>query len=416
MNQLKSFSIYALTIFLNAAISFATFSLLTHHLNEVDYGIINLYNGFIFFLSPFIAVGVQYTLSIDYFKLDKIAFSKQFTNAIALPILLTVFFTVVFIAIAGPLGKMLGTSFLFTLVIPLICFFTLLNDIFLNLFRNKGKHMLFAGFSIARSVIEVLLTIFFVIILTYKWEGRLGSLLLTLIILVVGLAYLATRWKLFTRKVNKGAMTKIFLHGLPFIPERFAIFILSYSDRFFINHFESTADVGYYSAGSQIAIVMNLITITLINTLHPKIFQELAHSPINYKQLRKTTVIFISASFIAALGIIITIPLFFRYFIGPTFQEGKQYAVFLLIGSFFWAIYNTFLPFLLSSRKNKLIMLISIGGMGLSIALNFFFVPYFGALGATYTSIIVYFFMAIVTIFFVHKLYNLKQVFKPNTN
>jgi FkbM family methyltransferase len=89
---------------------------------------------------------------------------------------------------------------------------------------------------------------------------------------------------------------------------------------------------------------------------------------------------------------------------------------FLTIGLFFWGIYNAFLAFLLNARKNSLIMLISIAGMILSVILNFFLVRRFGALGATYTSIIVYFVMAVTTIYFVNKFYSLRKIFSSENN
>ena len=61
-------------------------------------------------------------------------------------------------------------------------------------------------------------------------------------------------------------------------------------------------------------------------------------------------------------------------------------------------------------------MTISIVGMILSIGLNIFFVRSFGALGATYTSIAVYFSMAVVTMFFVNKYYRLNKLFMPRKN
>jgi len=83
----------------------------------------------------------------------------------------------------------------------------------------------------------------------------------------------------------------------------------------------------------------------------------------------------------------------------------------LTIGFFFWAIYNIFLAFLLNVKMNKTIMMISIIGMTCSVILNFINVKMFGAIGATYTSITVYFLMAAMVIYFVHRHYNLAKIF-----
>jgi O-antigen/teichoic acid export membrane protein len=120
---------------------------------------------------------------------------------------------------------------------------------------------------------------------------------------------------------------------------------------------------------------------------------------------------YIALSALITISVIALTPVFFEYFIGPLFKEGEVYARNLIIAMFFWSVYNAFLPFLLIGKRNKLVMSISIFGMVASITLNYFNVRYFGALGATYSSIIVYFLMSIVTLFFVHKFYDLRKIF-----
>jgi O-antigen/teichoic acid export membrane protein len=46
-----------------------------------------------------------------------------------------------------------------------------------------------------------------------------------------------------------------------------------------------------------------------------------------------------------------------------------------------------------------------------SLSLNYFNVKHFGVIGATYTSMIVYFLMAASAVYFVHKEYDLKKIF-----
>src|SRR5688500_634464 len=78
------FSFFVFFIYL---LSFLCIYIITHHLNEVDFGIINLYNSFIVFLSSFIAIGVQYAIGVDYFKLEEKPFRQHFTNSMVIPII-----------------------------------------------------------------------------------------------------------------------------------------------------------------------------------------------------------------------------------------------------------------------------------------------------------------------------------------
>jgi O-antigen/teichoic acid export membrane protein len=408
---IRPFLIYGFTIFSNAALSFATFALLTHHLTEVDYGIINLYNSFIILLMPFIALGVPFVLNVDYFKMDKEAFSQQFTNALFIPVVACLLFTLLSFLFHAYIQKVIKINFFFAVMSAFSCLVLVLNDVILNLFRNKERFYLFAGYSFAKNMIEIGLTVLLVIGLGYSWTGRLGSNLITLVVTGAAIIFLISKWRLFSGKINKKTVAAIVLVGLPFVPERLALFTMGYSDRFFIDHFSGTADVGYYGAGAQLALIVNLSILTLNNTFYPRIFRGLAHQSFDKKEIGRVVWMYLGIAACITLAVIAVVPFFFRFFIGPNFQPGKIYAIYLSIGFFFWSIYNGFVAFLLNLRKHKLIMRISIFGMLLSVTANFINVKRFGALGATYTNMLVYFSMAVVTIYFVNKYYNLRKIF-----
>jgi O-antigen/teichoic acid export membrane protein len=328
-----------------------------------------------------------------------------------IPLANTFFFTLLFLVFHSQLQKILGVNFLFMLLLPFTCLTVVLNEIFQSLFRNKRRHFLLAGYSIFRNVSEVALTILLVVFLSYKWEGRLGGSFIAAFVSLLFFLFLAYKWRLFTGRVDSKTIYAIILTGLPFIPERLAIFVMGYSDRFFINHYRGTGEVGYYGAGAQIALIITLAILTLNTTFHPSLFSELSAKEVNYKKLRKVVLAFIGLSALVTACVVAATPFLFKYFIGPAFQPGKKYAIYLTIALFFWAIYNVFVVFLLNLKKNKLIMGISILGVAISLAANFFNVKYFGPIGATYTSILVYGSMAGVTIYFVNKYYSLRRIF-----
>jgi O-antigen/teichoic acid export membrane protein len=410
MKQLKPFVVYGFTIFTNAAISFGTFSILTHHLTEVDYGIINLYNSFIVLLIPFINIGVPYVLNVDFFKMDRPGFRSQFTNALFILLTASVVFTILAFLFNGYIQKVIKVNLFFSVTVAASCMMLVLNDIILNLFRNKEKYFLYAGFVFTKNIIEIGLTLLFVVGMGYAWAGRLGSNLLALLFITLVSFIIIKKWRLYDPKLSKSVITGILFGGIPFIPERLAIFTMGYSDRFFIDHFSGTADVGYYGAGAQVALIVSLSIATLNTTFHPVIYRSLSKTSIDYQALRRAVFTFLGISALVTACVIISTPLLFQWFIGPKFQPGKIYAFNLAIGLFFWSIYNVFVAFLFNLRRNKLIMRISFFGMAVSIISNFINVKRFGALGATYTSMLVYFSMAVVTVYFVHKYYSLGKI------
>jgi O-antigen/teichoic acid export membrane protein len=332
IEQFKSLSVYAFTVFFNAAISFGTFSLLTHHLNEVDFGIINLYNSAIIFFVPFIGVGVQFILSVDYFKMNHDAFQRHFTNALLIPFCLCFFFTILCVVGHRLIENRLRVNFFFIAILPLICLVTVLNEVILNLIRNKGKHFLFAKYSIYKNLIEIGLTIFLIVVLSFGWRGRLGSSLITSLMIFFVMCLLIKKWNLYSGDYNKKEATAILKSGLPFVPERLAIFILGYSDRFFIDYYNGTADVGYYSAGAQISIIVTLVIITLNNAFFPFLYKKLSLAIIDYRSVKKAVLSYIGFMFIVTIFVLIAIPFIFKFFVGPAFLPGEK----ICCKSYYW--------------------------------------------------------------------------------
>lgn len=411
MKTFKSLFIYTFTTFFNAGVSFITFSILTHTLSGYDYGIIHLYNAFSIFLFPFISIGVSFILNIDYFKMNNEEFRKNFSNATGIVVITTFIFTILFFFLSGTIQNYLKLNFFFTITFPVVILLTVFSEIISNLIRNRGNHYLFAGFSTGKTIIEIGLIVLLIIGLGMQWQGRLLASLLSLVISGFFILYLIKKWKLFVPSFEKKKILGIFYSGLPFIPERLSIFFIAYADRFFINHYSNTSEVGYYGAGAQIAIIVNLSIMALSNTFYPSMYTKLSEVPADLKSVKKITLTFLGINSLITLLVIALIPLLFDFFIGEEFKAGEKYAKYLTLGLFFWGIYSVFVAFLLNLKKNKLVMFIAIIGTVVSIVLNFINVRYFGAVGAAYTSVIVYIIMAVLCVYGVHRYYDLFLLF-----
>ena len=403
---------YAVSIGINALLYFVTTSFLTHHLSEYDYGVINLYSALSIFLMPFIGLGISFTLTVDYFKMDEQQFRKRFTNAMMVPLITAGILTVVFAVIYPFIQHLIKVNLFFAILMPFTCALVVLNDVILHMIRNKGKHFLFMGFSVSRTVLETAVTLMLVIGLSWGWTGRLSGSLTAMVVFGLVSIWLIRQWKFYNGRFEKKEFKDVVVTGLPFVPERLAIFVLSYSDRFFIDYFNGIKDVGYYSVGAQIALVVNMSILVLINVFHPMVIKKLTAEVIDHRSVRIYTWIFIGVSALVTAFLIFMVPVIFHYFIGPAFQPGKIYAINLSIGYFLWAVYNAFFPFLLSERKNKTLMTISIAGMAASLGLNYYNVSHYGSIGATYTSMAVNGLMAVMIIYAANRTYPMKNLFK----
>jgi O-antigen/teichoic acid export membrane protein len=404
----KQVYIYFGSYLINAVLSFGMVSLLTHYLSTYDYGIINLYSSFIIFLTPFISGGILYPLSVEYFKNPPEGYSRYFTNAQVIPVTGLLLFSLLCVIFQQPLSHFLKVPVSWIWVLPLTTWWIMVNEIVLIITRNKNQPAKFAFFSVGKNLAEILLTISFVIGLHLTWQGRLLSAALAPVLMGVFSIYLFYRWRLLVKKIEWGKVRQIFLISFPFIFERLAVFVLGYSDKYFIDHFDlrGTKEVGLYGLGNQLSSIIYLVIVSLNSAYHPHLFKKIAEG---FKgSIHKTTWWYIGGCALAIGGLFIFMPLLFHFFIGKQFYDAQPYAYILSGGYLMWGVYNAFLGYLLYLQKNRQIFYISLMGMTGSLAINSYAVPHYGAMGAAITSGVTYSIMATACFLYMRKYFLFK--------
>ncbi len=344
-------------------ISFAIVSLLTHHLSTYDYGIINLYSSFLILLMPFITGGILYPLSVEYFKRPRETYAAWFTNAQVIPLLSLVLFTGLCIGFQNPLSQLLKVPVIWIWIMPVTAWWIMINETAMIITRNNNRPWQFVFFSVGKNLVEISLTIILVIGLHWTWQGRLLSAAAAPVLLGGVSIYLFYRWRLVAKKVNWKAAQRILLLSFPFVFERLAVFVMGYSDKFFIDRFDlnGTKEVGLYGLGNQLATIIYLVVVSMNSAYQPYLFQKLAEG--HHGKIHRTTGWYIGACAITVVGMFIVIPFLFRFFIGSDFQEAKPYAYMLCSGFFMWGIFNAFQAYLIYLEKSRIILYISLLGM-----------------------------------------------------
>ncbi|MBL7730766.1 MAG: oligosaccharide flippase family protein [Chitinophagaceae bacterium] len=399
MKVVRQVYIYFGTYFFNAALSFALVSILTRHLSPYDYGVINLYTPFLVLLAPFISGGVIYPLSVEYFKRDQKQYGQFFKNAQVIPFLSLLLFTIICIVLARPLSNLLKVTPFWVCILPVTAWFIFTNEVSMMIARSKDKPWYFAGFSLGKNLLEIIVTLLMVLCLKWHWEGRLASASIAPVLFGLFSFYLYKKWKLLQGDVSVSMVKSIFLMSVPFIFERLSVFILSNSDRYFIDKFDlgGTKEVGFYGLGGQIASIVQIVILSVTSAYNPAIFKWLSEK--RFEKAFKLVRLYLFAITFFILLFIIGLPVVYRFFISDEFSKGQYYSTYLIVAYGFWAVYSAFLPYFLFYNEGKKVLFISISGMVLSLLLNAILVPRIGATGALYTSVAVYFTMAILSIF-----------------
>ncbi|MBS3742114.1 MAG: oligosaccharide flippase family protein [Candidatus Cloacimonetes bacterium] len=289
-------------------------------------------------------------------------------------------------------------------VVAIIIGLRLLNRIPLTLIRFEEKSLLFITITIARFLLQLLSTIYFVAFMKLGIIGIFYGQLIGEITAFIGLmGYLIKKFKFeFEFKILKEMIS----FGFPLTFSGFSSRILNMGDRYILGYLTNMSIVGVYSLGYKFA--------NLIDTLIVRSFRT-AFIPLAWKKLKEenakrfysklltyyTFIVFWIALFISvyAKGIIHTFALRKSYWDAYKIVAIVVFAIGIK-GSF--SILKMGLQF---TKKTKYIAYIVLSAAIINIALNFVLIPYLQMYGAALATLISFLFIAVVGYKTSHKFY-----------
>ena len=407
MKLLKSFSIYSITSVLTASIPFLILPVLTHYLSPYDYGQLSLFNTYVLILVPLISLGSNGLVGLEFFKNEKLAFSRLFSSVARfiflnfLCILLLTFF------LKDNLESFLELPSKWILVIPFVALLTIIVEQYSSQLINQKKAFLYGGVSVSRVVIEVSLTLLFIIGIGMNWEGRIFSWITTVFLMaIVAIYYFKKEGWLIKNSFDIKLVKKALIYGLPLVPHILGKFVINQSDAIFIANMVSIEDVGIYRIGYQFGFVIAIFSGIFLNIYSPYLYERL--NKINHK--KKIEIVRISYVFIFALIALTLLVTFstntiFKYLIDEKYSSGAQYVFWISSSYLFWGGYLIFSGYIFHLKKTMILAYLSVLNVALNLILNYLLISKYGVIGAAYATTISFFVVFILCAFISNKLY-----------
>lgn len=398
MNLAKQSSIYTLTSFIVAGIPFLLLPVLTDYLTPKDYGIISLFNSSVRVIMPFITVGIITSISLEFFKLKKAEFVSYFSSVLIIPVI-AFFLVLIGTAFFGQyFADLIGVdSIIWVFLIPLLALFSTSEEVALIILRNQKKAFSFGMVKILKAIFEISLSLYLIIVLSFQWEGRIYSWTITAAIASFCSLYFFKKSKLFKiRKIRKTQVLSALAFGLPLIPERISVFVLNISDRFFIAEMEGVDEVGTYAVGSQIGMVILILTGALLQSFIPFQYEKMKlKTRVSKIEIVRFSYVLMGVLLVVFFFLVILTPTIFS-FINERFVDAQQFVFWIGLGYLFEAVYNLFYQYLLFHKRTRLIALITLISVFINLILNYVFINWFGTIGAAYATLFSYGFVSTI--------------------
>lgn len=390
-NLIKKHGGYFITTFLNSALPLLFLPILTRYLEPAVYANIALFNFYLFLSNSLAGTSISTMISKKFFEHSKEYLAGVIGNSIRIAFLTSLLLSVL-LAVSFPLLKgLLGLPFFWIVFIPWVSFFFILFNMGLTVLRNQHKVFIFSTHKILNTLINVLISLFLVVLLLWGWQGRTWGIALSFFLSALFSFYYLHKQGYIAFSFSRQESKKILQVIVPLIPNALQSIIIAQSGVFFMQLYFTKDLLGIYSAAFQIAVSIKLLFATLAMSWSPHLYQQLANIQSINTLLLARKLILLSLFLLSGVllvnlfsGSIITI------LTNSNYHGAKQFIPWFTGGFLFNGLTVFITPILIKFNKEKQLGLISLGSMALMLVANLVCIHIWGYIGIamafTFTS------------------------------
>lgn len=382
-----STSVYLASNILNGIIPFILLPILTRYLAPSEYGEVAMFQVLLGAIGAFtgsVFVGAAgrkyYDSNLSHEKL-----AEFIGSCIQLIIIFSTFIFVILFAFQHQFSEWLSLKprYIFLSVLTAVC--SAIISIRLNQWQVKKQALKFGILQISQSLLNMLLSLLFVVVMLKGAEGRINAQIITGLIFLSISLFLLNRDKLLKVFVwRKEYIEEALRFSIPLIPHIAGGFLLTSIDRFVINKEIGLAEAGIYMVAIQLTAAISLVFDAINKAYIPWLFEKLKED--NYQQkakIVKLTYVWFTLILIGA---------FLAFYIGPYLViliAGEQYAKagevigWLALGQGFQGMYLMVTNYIFYSKRTGMLSIASISSGVLNLILLVILLRILGLKGAS---------------------------------
>ena len=392
LNQLKTISkdtlIYGIGNGAGGIVSFLLLPLYTKFLTPDDYGYLAIF----FVFQSVVEITAVFGLSSGLFRYYLMAKDKAeqeivLATSFWMQMMFILLLSIAAFPLAGQLSVALFGSREFSRFFVMVTATGILSAIggFVSSFmRAKRKPAIFATVQVVKVVLLALVNIYLVAVRHWSYFGIIaGNLAVFILISIVLLIW-------FSRFIHLSFSFAYCKRLLIFISPIYVVnvffFVLSLSDRFFLNHFLSPKEVGLYSFGNKIGSIVMIGVITPFSTA----VVPYALSIVKESHFKETYAKIMKYFLLILVFLSICIFYFSKEVVSAvsnsSYADSSGIVGPILLSSIFYALYYNLSIAIDIVEKTYLATIIVLAGAVVSLSLNYSTIPLLGMYGSALSS------------------------------
>ncbi|MEG9327956.1 polysaccharide biosynthesis C-terminal domain-containing protein [Salinimicrobium catena] len=403
---LKNSSIYLGSSVINKAIPFLLLPVMTTYLSPEDYGSLSLFSTLVLFSSALVGMAIHTNVSKYYYSVSKEILAIYIGNVLMILSGSFLFYFSLVLLLSLFYNQLFSIPIQWIIAIPAISLFMMVNNINTTILRNEGRAKLYGLYEISVTFVNMAVTIFLLVVMSFGWYSQaFGILISYFLFFTIGLFYMYKR-SYINIVPDKEKLRSILKISIPLVPHIVGAAVLNLSDRMFIERMVSLKEVGIYSVGYMFGMVVMLFSDAFIKAWSPWFYKSLT-TPTEAvkKSIVKYSLLYIAAIFLLAIFISFLGKMILPYFVEEEFYGASKYIFWIAIGYAVFGVYQIFFPYLVHINRTSFLAFSTTLAAILNLLFNYFFIGYFGTIGAAYATVAAFTVSASLVFFYTSKKY-----------
>lgn len=297
-------------------------------------------------------------------------------------------------------------SHFFTVIFAIIGL-EMVNQVPMNLFRFRGKPIVYSTFFASKLFIVLIFNIYF---LVYAGIGVIGIFYSQLIANAIQmLCTIPILLKNFNYRFDLNLIKEMLGYSIPLIFSAISVQLLAIGDRYIIKYLLDYSQVGIYSLGYKISGVLNVFVVQAFALGFLPIAYKMQDSPDAAEFFQKVFKYFSMILVFGALGVsLFSKEILLVFAQKPEFYIAYKIVPLITIAFIFKGIQYMFLLGFHYVKKTKYVAYIVTIALFVNIGLNFMLIPKLGIWGAALTTVISSLLISVTSYYVSQKFYPVK--------
>ena len=377
-------SVYLIANMINKAIAFITIPIFSRILTTGEYGTVSTYTSYVMILQYFMGLSSEYTVRNAYVDYRE-EIPQYMSSMFMLSCLCSGVVSIVVILI---------NCFIIHISTPIMCicclihsFMTYINNAMSMKLMMDNNYLKRALFMAAPNLLSAILGIILIIMLPNdRVMGRVWGYVIA--ISIFGVISMIGTWKKSEFKASKKYWKYILKISPPLIIHGLSIIALSQFDRIMITAMRSPAETGMYSIIYSLSMIAMAVTSAIEGIWTPWFTEKYTNKEYSVINKKAQQYLFL-ASFMMA-DIILVSPEVLKFMTPEAYWGGVNMIPPLVVSSYFIYMYSFFINLELYEKTTKIIAISTFVSAIINIILNYMFIPQYGAIAASITTLISY--------------------------